>query len=175
MKPDTSHSASLIVVGLGNPILGDDGIGWQVAEQVARSISENSADDREIIVECLAVGGLSLMEHLVGYGRAILIDAINIGLGPTGSIHSLPLQKLPDFAGGHLTSAHDTSLLTALHLGRSMGAQLPEEIIVVGIETPYVYDFTEELTPPVAAALPLATNKVLELITNNGQNILPKE
>ena len=60
-------SARTIVVGLGNPILGDDGVGWRVAQAVQALAPE--AD-----VECQALGGLSLMERLVGYQRAIIVD-----------------------------------------------------------------------------------------------------
>lgn len=104
------------------------------------------------------------MEHLIGYDRAIIIDAIDIGDSQHGFVHCLPLEWLPDNSGGHLTAVHDTSLQTALRVGRSMGAHLPAEITVVGIESPYVYDFSEELTPPVAAAVPSAVQKVLELL-----------
>jgi len=49
-------------------------------------------------------------------------------------------------------------------VGCSMGAHLPKEIIIVGIEAKSVYDFSEELSAPVAAALPKAINLVMELI-----------
>lgn len=157
--------ASTIIVGLGNPILGDDGIGWRVAEEVQRQLTLNPETGKNIEVECLSLGGLSLMEHLIGYQRAILVDAVTLNQGPQGTIYKLKLDELPDFAAGHLTSSHDTSLQTALRLGLSMGAQLPQEIIVIGIEASSVYDFSEELSPPVAEALPQAVKTVLDLIT----------
>jgi hydrogenase maturation protease len=163
-SPEFSHPASTIIVGLGNPILGDDGVGWRVAENVADHLSPLPDLTDQITIERLSLGGLSLMENLIGYQRAILVDAINLGRAPQGSIYVFPLAELPDHAQGHLSSTHDTSLQTALDLGRSMGAELPEEIVVVGIESAYVYDFSEELSPAVAAAVPLAAKKVLELI-----------
>ena len=60
-----------MVIGLGNPILGDDGVGWKVAEEVRKQLP----CDMSVNVDCLSVGGISLMEHLIGYDRAILIDA----------------------------------------------------------------------------------------------------
>ena len=157
--------ASTIIVGLGNPILGDDGIGWRVAEEVQRQIASKPEIIKDVEVECLSLGGLSLMEHLIGYQRAILIDAVSLNRGPQGTIYPLKLEEFPDYAAGHLTSSHDTSLQTALRLGLSMGAQLPQEIIIIGIESSSVYDFSEELSPPVAEALPLAVKTVLRLIT----------
>jgi hydrogenase maturation protease len=145
----------MLVVGLGNPILGDDGVGWKVAEELRINLAPNSPVD----VECLSLGGISLMEHLIGYERAILVDAFALD-GPIGSILVFKLSELPNYSAFHTTSAHDTSLQNAIKLGRSMGAQLPEEITVIGIATRKIYDFSEELSPPVAQAVPQAVRIV---------------
>jgi hydrogenase maturation protease len=71
---------------------------------------------------------------------------------------------LPDYSAFHVASAHDVSLQQALELGKSMGAYLPEDVTVVGIVTRRIYDFGEELSPPVAQALPCAVNIVLDLL-----------
>lgn len=160
---DSFHLAT-IVVGLGNPILGDDGVGWHVAKKVLEHIEDNPLTGQKIVVDYLSLGGLSLMEHLIGYDRAVIIDAIDTGILPLGSVRCLPLEELPDNSAGHITAVHDTSLQTALHIGRAMEAHLPQEIIVVGIESPNVYDFSEELSPAVAAAVPTAVEKVLEVL-----------
>jgi hydrogenase maturation protease len=148
-----------IIVGLGNPILGDDGVGWKVAEELKKHLSP----DMPIHVELLSLGGLSLMEHLIGYERAILIDAIDSDLEP-GSIITSKLSELPDVAAFHTSSAHDISLQNALKLGKSMGADLPEQVTVVGIATNHVYDFSEELSRPVSQAISNATQIVIDLL-----------
>ena len=146
-----------LVIGLGNPILGDDGVGWRVAERVQQQIRDPSIE-----VDFHAGGGLSLMERLVGYDAAVFIDAINLGLGATGSVYRFALDEVPNPNAGHLASSHETSLQTALEVGRTMGAALPGRVTVVAIESPNVYDFSEELTPPVAAAVPRAVQMVME-------------
>jgi hydrogenase maturation protease len=160
-----------LIVGLGNPCLGDDGVGWQVAETVSGSLAETSPPGAAIRrqpataeVECLSLGGLSLMERMAGYDRVILIDAVTTGQQPPGSINRLPLEDLPDRAAGRLGSVHDTSLQTALKMGRSLGVPLPNDVTIVGVEAECLFDFTEELTPPVAAAVPLAARMVLEML-----------
>ncbi len=174
VSPDVAHLASTIIVGLGNPILGDDGVGWRVAEIVESQLLIQPAAAPDVVVEYLSLGGLSLMENLIGYRRAILIDAICLREDPPGTVYVRSLDELPDYACGHLTSTHDTSLQTALNLGRSMGAILPDQVTVVGIESQQVYDFSEELTPLVAAAVPEAVMKVLDLI-NLDENQYPSE
>jgi hydrogenase maturation protease len=157
-----------LVVGLGNPILGDDGVGWSVAEEVVRRLPADLAQavmGPQVDVECVSLGGLSLMEHLIGYERAIVVDAIGTGDRPIGSVYHFQLDELYDPTSGHTTAAHDVSLTTALKIGRSLGAELPRDITVVAIESPYVYDFSEELTPPVAAAVPDAAQLVVDLLS----------
>jgi len=166
----------ILVIGLGNPILGDDGVGWKVAEEVKahlpsprlRHPSPNGRGDggegSTIEVECLSLGGLSLMEHLLGYERAIIVDSMETGQGPAGSVRTFPLASLPDPMSGHSASAHDTSLMTALKTAEVIGADIPRRVDVVAIEAQNVYDFSEELSPPVAAAVPEAVQAVFDLL-----------
>jgi hydrogenase maturation protease len=149
-----------LLIGLGNPILGDDGIGWRVVQAVEAALPPESG----VEIDYLSLGGLSLMERLVGYRRAIIVDSIQTRAGEAGEVHVFPLEALPDLSAGHTTAAHDTSLQTALALGRRMGAPLPQEVVVVGVEAERVYDFSEELSEAVAAAIPVACAAVLQLL-----------
>ena len=154
-----SKKSRTIVVGLGNPILGDDGVGWKVAEELKEQISPELPVD----VDCLSLGGISLMEHLIGYGCAILIDAFALE-EPVGSVLILKLRDLPNYSAFHTASVHDTSLINAIELGRILGAQLPDDVTVVGIATKHVCGFSKTLSPPVADAVPQATHIVLDLL-----------
>jgi len=158
-----------IVIGLGNPILGDDGIGWRVAEMVQARLSENSSQesprfDLEVEFETLSLGGLSLMEHLIGFQSAIIIDAISSGRNPIGTVTR---NELTDFDMGEvnpLNSAHDTSLFNAIQVGRSLEAELPERIAIVSIEIEVDYQFRESLSEAVAASIPTASDLALEIL-----------
>ncbi len=113
----------------------------------------------------LAGGGLSLMERLVGYDRAILVDAIQGGKAP-GSVQVFPLEALENPSAGHLGSTHETNLLTALEIGRTLGAHLPPAgaVMVVAVEAQPVFEFSEELSPEVAKAVPEAVENVMNLL-----------
>ena len=148
-----------IVIGLGNPILGDDGVGWCVAEELKHQIKPEMKAD----VDCLSLGGISLMEHMIGYERAILIDALISDQEP-GSITISKLDDLPNYSAFHITSAHDTSLQNAIKLGKSLGAKLPDDVTVVGISAKSVYDFSEELSQPVRSSVPKATKIVINML-----------
>ncbi len=151
----------VLVIGLGNPLLGDDGVGWHIAQQVERELVGASAP---VEVDYLAVGGLALMERLAGCRRAIIADAIVTGQTPPGTLYRLALDDLPAAFAGHLHSAHDASLAVALKAGAALGIPLPEQVYIFGVEAASVCDFAETLSPPVAACVPQAARAVLEVL-----------
>jgi len=162
-----------LVIGLGNPILGDDGVGWKVVEELQKSLQPSPLaplPDREksnVEVDTAALGGLSLMERLLGYEYVILVDSMETGDSPVGSVSAFPLASLPDPMAGHSASTHDATLMTALRTAEQLGADIPKQVDIVAIEAENVYDFGEELSPPVAAALPVAVEKVIELLNKS--------
>jgi hydrogenase maturation protease len=149
-----------LILGLGNPILGDDGIGWQIATE----LQQREKIPSDVTIECMSIGGISLMEALIGYDRAIIIDSIVTHQVPVGTVNLFNLQDLPNRTAGHMSSAHDTSLQDALEMGHSLGAHLPDEIMVVTVESQKVYEFSETLTPPVAAAITKAIIFIRQLL-----------
>jgi hydrogenase maturation protease len=150
-----------ILIGLGNPILGDDGVGWRVIEEFSKN---EYGEASSIETDCMAVGGLALMERLQGYDQAILVDAIQTGQHTSGTILIFRLDDFHQQENGHTSSAHDVNLHTALQLGREMSIKLPEQVFIVGIEAQRVYDFSEELSPVMRAAIPQAINRIRDLI-----------
>jgi hydrogenase maturation protease len=149
-----------IIIGLGNPILGDDGVGWKVAEEIKQRLPADSCVD----LECLSVGGISLMERLIGYDRAIIVDSFIADAEDVGSILIHKLDELPNYSAFHITSVHDTSLQNAIQLGKEMGAYLPEEVIVIGIAIQRIHDFGENISPQVAETVPQAAHITLNFI-----------
>ncbi len=147
-----------IILGLGNPLITDDSVGLKVVEELKRLLADRT--DLEISEDHW--GGLRLMERMIDYDRAIVIDAIQTGAAP-GTIHHLT----PDgIATQRSASAHDVNLATALEFGRQAGMHLPPngDIQLVGIEAEDILNFSETCTPAVQAAIPRAVQAVLELL-----------
>jgi len=161
-RHEVTMTPKTLILGLGNPILGDDGAGWAVA----KALSNTQYPIPDIEIDTLSLGGLSLMERMIGFDRVILIDTILTGQHPCGHVTRLTLSDLPDLSSGHTTAAHDTSLPTALRVGKQMGADLPnpENIWIIGIEAQHVYDFSETLSPSILAAIPTAVETVLSTL-----------
>jgi len=145
-----------LVLGLGNPILTDDGIGVYVVRAVAARWSGEGVEFQEA-----CVGGLRLLEVIVGYDRLILVDAILTPDGAPGQIHRLSTDDLRKSL--HAGSTHDLSFQGALAWGRQIGMALPPDdaITIIAVEAEDVLTFGEALTPALTAALPDAAEAVL--------------
>jgi hydrogenase maturation protease len=151
---------STIIIGLGNPILTDDGVGVLVARELARRLAHRP----DIAITEASVGGLRLMEMMAGYDRAILIDAI-LDEHPPGTITRLTLADLAARAPTqHSASAHDVSLPTALEAGRRMGLHLPDDVIIYAVSVANVMDFSDAPTAAVADAIPTVVNTIIDEI-----------
>lgn len=166
-----------LVIGFGNPILGDDGFGWKVAETVKERLNAESLFRLPVRpmgtksihylypveVDCIFLGGLSLMERLLGYERVIIVDSMETGQNPVGSVRTFPLASLLYPMAGHFGSTHDTSLITALKTAESTGVDIPRRVDVVAVEAQNVYTCGKELFP-VAAAVAKAVQAVFNLL-----------
>ena len=147
-----------IILGVGNPILCDDGVGIHVARKIKEKIS-----DPNIVVDEAITGGMNLLDLITGYDKAILIDAVNIKDKKVGEVLSFPLSSL---STTHSDNPHDASLMEAIELSKRLGNEnIPKEITVIGIvlkEIPYI--FGEKLSPEMEKAVPKAISLTLKEI-----------
>jgi len=145
-----------LILGIGNPLLGDDGIGFHIAQELARQIQDENTD-----VKDTSVDGLNLLELIIGYDRVIIIDAIMTGGGEVGEIYKLRPEDLAHTVH-FTTSPHNINLAIAIEIGRKILAeQMPEEIVVFAVDIKPVPRFTEEMTEKVRAAIPRAVSLIL--------------
>jgi len=154
---------SIVVIGLGNPILSDDGIGWRVVQQVRRLLASQPGslvNRSSVTVIEACVGGLSLAEMMIGYRRAIIVDATLTAGGVPGTVYQLKLADLPGTL--NTASTHDTNLTTALQALRRFGACVPadEAVEIVAIEAADVWTFAEACTARVECSIPIAAEIV---------------
>lgn len=145
-----------LVLSLGNPILGDDGVGFRVIEALKKH-----PKNKETTLESAALGGLNMVEILSGYERAIIIDAIKAG-GRVGQIYRLTPDSLRSTS--HSSNPHDLNFTAALELGKKLKVILPQRIDILAIEIPDATSFSEKCTPEVAKAIPACVRMVLRLL-----------
>jgi len=144
-----------ILLGIGNPILSDDGVGLHVIEAVRKKHRNNP----DISIDTAYTGGLNLLDMIRGYEKVILVDAITQEHGPPGEVKRFTVH---DATSLHSGNPHDVSLAEALRLARDLGeTQLPKEIVVIGIIVRQTLDFGEHLSTEVKRAVPTAVRMVL--------------
>ena len=143
-----------LVLGLGNPILSDDGVGIRVAHEVASQL-----ENPQVTVLETSAAGLSLLDSIVGYDKVIIIDAIQTEKGEAGQIYRMTTA---DFSlTKHFSSPHQINLVTALELGKMLNLAMPGEITVFAVEAKDITNFSEECTAEVEQAIPAVVKMVL--------------
>jgi len=149
-----------LVLGIGNPIIGDDGVGFRVIEAL-----EADPPPGDVTLTASDVSGFAILDYIIDNDEVVIVDAIQTVNGRPGDIYRLSLD---DFrVTKHTPSAHDMDLPTALELGRILNMQLPGKISIVAIEIPDAYEFSNDLTPPVQAAVPPAVQMVKEILAES--------
>jgi hydrogenase maturation protease len=143
----------ILILGLGNEILSDDGIGPRLVKDLAE---KNNEENIEFITSCC--GGLEIMEYIRGYPRVIFIDAIRTLDGKPGNIfHFVP----SDFREtSNLSNLHDVNFITALHMGEILELDLPSDLHIIAVEIIEDREFSESLTPTLERIYPEILEKV---------------
>ncbi len=137
-----------LIIGLGNPIMGDDAIGCKCAEALQAEI--RTSDLEGIEIEQFFRGGISLMERMIGYDRVLIIDSISGTGREPGTVIPLTLEEVPSYT---VNSPHDASLKNAIDFGLTLGVHLPHQINILAVEIEPKYEFSEQLSKPVSNSI----------------------
>jgi hydrogenase maturation protease len=152
---------SALVVGIGNPARGDDGIGPLVAGRVARLCLPGV----DVVADCQP---LALVEHLAGHADVVVVDAARSRGGhPPGTVHVVRVGATPLPSGDPVLGSHGLGVVEAIELARALG-RLPERLTLVGVEargvdvgasvSEQVRDCLEDAVRAVVEALPATTD-----------------
>lgn len=144
-----------LVLGLGNPILSDDGAGIRVAHEVA-----NQLNNPQVTVAETSAAGLSLLDSIVGYDQVVIIDAIQTKEGHAGQIYRMEPENFS--LTKHFSSPHQINLVTALELGKILDLAMPQKITIFAIEAKDISTFSEKCTTEVEQAIPKLAKMVME-------------
>jgi len=136
---------SVVVIGVGNELRGDDGAGLEVARRVGEAGLPASVTVH--LHEGEAVGLLELWD---GADAAVLVDTVRSG-APPGTIHRLDASHGPLPSRVRRSSSHTIGIAEAIELARALGT-LPSGILVYGVEGQR-FETGTELSQEVAQAL----------------------
>jgi hydrogenase maturation protease len=154
----------LVIIGLGNELLTDDGVGIRVVRELRKRPLSNDA-----VLEELSVGGLPLLEYIAGFERCIIVDAVVTGRHPPGTAYRFVQgADPPPF---NMTSSHQIDLAQILSLATLMGWDLPRSLTVYGVEAADITTFRDGCTEEVSRAIPLIVEAVCSELKTDGNNL----
>lgn len=149
----------ILILGMGNEILTDDGIGIKLLNDLKKKRPVEDAD-----YEALSIGGLEIVELLSGYKTVIILDAIKTLNGVPGNVY----RFIPDDfkATLHIDNIHDISFLNALKVGKKLGYDIPSQIEIIAVEIIEDMVFSSEFTPQLQEKYPEILTEVIEIVNN---------
>ena len=151
----TLAKRKVLLLALGNDLLGDDG----VAFYVARALKEEFNEHVDIIESSEA--GLALMEMMEGYEQALLLDAIVTGRYQPGTI----VEFSPDdFRKVIAPSPHYAGIPEVLSMAKHLNISIPQDLRILALEVENPYDFCQTLSPSVEQALPGYVEKARDVL-----------
>jgi hydrogenase maturation protease len=147
----------MVIVGIGNPYVSDDGIGLRVLRELRKRIK----DPRISFIE-LPTCSIDVLEYLKGFQEALIIDAAKTGLAPVGSLQRVYLHEAS--SGSCNLSMHTLGLQSALDFGSALGLPLPDTIDILAVEVADTETFHEGCTPEVEASIPGVVERTIDFL-----------
>lgn len=153
-----------VVLGVGNPLMGDDGIG----SHVARELKRRTGAMPDIDVFEAVISPMSVVHIIANCERVIIIDCARMGRNPADICRFSPeeafsLKSLPG------VSLHESDLLNSLEISRMLG-ECPEDVVILGIE-PGGISFGEHISPQLEDRIGEYVDAVLEEIDGERHSI----
>ena len=144
---------STLILGVGNPILTDDGVGIKIAQKLKEQ-------NPELEVVETSEAGMALLDLIAGYNKLIIIDSIKTEQGKLGQVYKLKLENLKPAMD--VSSSHGIGIATAFELGQRLGYRMPEYISIYAVEIKDNTTFGEECTEEVEERIPFIMSQIIE-------------
>lgn len=157
MAPDHRPQEGTRILCLGNDMFADDAFAIFAAEKI-----RERWPGRVDVVE-LAVSGFYLMDYFDGVSRLVVIDTIQTGKVPPGTV--LVLRE-DDFAGPPGSSPHYVGLFEALALARGLEMEVPDEVFIIAVEAADLITMGAPLHPEVEQAVDEVLQVVGDIISS---------
>jgi len=145
--------SGVLVLGLGNDVLTDDAVGLRVARAAAALL----AGRPDAVVRETAEMGLALLDEIVGFESLVIVDAIQTGQAPAGTIHEFGAGELD---GRRLSAPHFLGVGETLFLGQRLGLPMPRMVRIIAIEAGDPFTLGSTMTPAVEAVVGTAADRV---------------
>ena len=140
---------NLVIVGMGNPLLSDDGVGHHAARSLGSAFPGSA-------VHTIPMIGMDLLDLIDGFHSLCLVDAMTTGTVPIGTVKRFPLPG----PGLHSCSSHGPDLQSVLSLGHALNLNIPRTTLLYGIEIGTEIPYGEDLTPKLKQRFKTAIRQI---------------
>lgn len=144
----------VLVLGLGNEILGDDAIGIIVARELSKYL------DKSIDIKETFLSGLELLDIITGYDIVFIIDSIKTN-DPPGTLYELDIKNLPKALP---LSPHYTGVPELIAIATAIGYKMPKRIKILAINVKDPYTIREGISYELKEKLPKIIRKIIMII-----------
>jgi hydrogenase maturation protease len=152
-----------VVLGIGNSLLGDDGVGIHVIRDLQAGAVASPC--RRLGVEFLDGGtlGFLLIDRIAGADALVVVDAANLGES-AGAVRVFVDEEMYGFLNANQNSSvHEVSLVDLLQM-LTLTGQMPQRCALVGIQ-PACIDWNTDMSPEVRRSLPIACLEIDKVVS----------
>lgn len=154
------RNSKILVLGIGNEMLMDDGIGPKLVKKLQNFLPVSSIDYATSLV-----GGMETIEIMKGYKQAVIIDGIMTDENSPGTVLYMNYPFHKDTL--HLSNAHDISFEMSVELARQLGIPFPDDICIIAVEIVEDRVFGESLSAPLQESYSDIFSSVAKTIQDN--------
>lgn len=151
-----------VVVGLGNPLRADEGVGVRIVHELMKNLGDEHPDVRLLDI---GTSGLHLLDAFAGADAAIIIDCALMGRQP-GTMLRFTQEEVESRREGDSITPHSGALLRLADLAKSLG-ECPEDIVFFGAE-PLSLGYVAAMSPLLEERLPLYCERIVQEIERSG-------
>ena len=158
-----THAHRCVILGIGNPLMGDDGVGIHVIRDLLAKPAAFAFTGGKIEILDGGTLGYLLIDHLAGTDALIVVDAANIRES-AGEVRVFLNEEMDAFLSTNQTSSvHEVGLVDLVQMMILTG-QMPRRLALVGIQ-PSMIDWETELSPPLAQSVSKASNAIIHVVS----------
>ena len=149
-----------MLLGIGNPIMGDDGVGIHVVRMLKQKLGRRN----ELEFKELSVGGLKMVEAMLGHENVIIVDSYASTALEQGRIREFTPDQIKETLN-IASSPHDTNFATALELYKKIQPdEIPKTIRIFTIDINPTLTFSEKMSPPIQEAASKLADIIMHII-----------
>ena len=159
----TDNLKPTIIIGLGNPLMADEGIGTVLADELEKLASAGKIPSEDVEYYDGGTGGMYLLHTIAGRKKVVLMDCCLMNTEP-GTIRRFTPDDVKSVKQMAHLSLHEVDILKVIELAKQIG-QCPDEIVIFGIE-PVSITNQMYLNEPIKAKIPHYITEIKKEIMN---------